>query len=134
MYHGETQCKIVGAQFIAPAWGDDSRSWVLFITPSESPGRMEISKQYQWLGLKLPRNLSGMRAVFSTIKRKLSIIKRNEPFLVRISQGFSQVNVLLFSQRLQRAHLKVCKVFVRPQAHKNLTHLQEPGSLASQAR
>ena len=47
---------------------------------------------------------------------------------------FSQVNVLLFSQRLQRAHLKVCKVFVRPQAHKNLTHLQEPGSLASQAR
>ena len=36
--------------FIAPAWGADFRPWVLLITPSESPGRMDIPKQDQWLG------------------------------------------------------------------------------------
>jgi len=49
-------------------------------------------------------------------------------------QGFSRVTVFLFSARLRRAHFGVCKVFARLQARKNLTHSEEEGSLARQAR
>jgi hypothetical protein len=33
VFLGDTRCKIEGAQFIAPAWRDDSCSWAQFIAP-----------------------------------------------------------------------------------------------------